>query len=95
MAKKKSGISTRAAKKTYSEVNVHLYYLDNLIPELQADVEALNQNYWYGGKKANEWYESMDTVFAQLIKFDNGVTQLQEELSKVFKRSAGLAGIEF
>ena len=94
MAKKTGGVSTKAAKKAYNNVKEHLETLDKLIPALQSDVEALNANYWYGGVKANNWYESMDSVFEQLIKFDNGVSQLQDALLSVFKK-ASVAGIEF
>ena len=94
MAKKGSGVNTKVAKKAYNDVKKHLAQLETYAKELQNDVESLNKNMWYGGTKAANWYESVSTTFAGVVKFDQGVTQFQSSLHSVFAKSSS-AGISF
>lgn len=95
MAKAKgSGVNTKQAKKAYNDVKKHLANLEAYAKQLQADVESLNKDLWYGGTKANKWYASMNTTFAGVVKFDQGVTQFQNSLHSVFAKSSS-AGITF
>lgn len=90
----KGGVSTKQAKKAYNTVKSHLEALDDLIIQLKTDVEFLNKEVWYGASRANKWYTDMSTRFDNLIKFDNGVSQFQDSLYHVFKKSTA-KGIEF
>ena len=81
---KSSGVNAKVAKKVYNNVNGHLKNLDGYIKNLKADLEKYNKETWYGGKSANKWYDSMSSVFDNIVKFDNGVSQFQTRLETAF-----------
>lgn len=91
---KKSGINTKAAKKAYNELGTELNALVNHLNTLVSDVQDMNKNVWYGGKKANTWYTNMNARYENVYAYCKGINSFRDSLGSVFKK-AKANGIDF
>ena len=94
-SKQKNSVNTKVAKKAYTETNKALESLEKHMEKLAADITAMNKEVWSGGTKATNWYQYANKVYANLVKFDTGVTQFQQNLHAVFAKASPDTGIEF
>lgn len=91
---KTGGVNTKVAKKAYNDLGTHLNALVAHLNTLVTDVQELNKNVWYGGKKANAWYTTLNERYKNVYAYCNGINTFRDSLESVFKK-AKANGIDF
>lgn len=91
---KNGGINSKIAKKAYNDLGTELNALVSHLNSLVTDVQDMNKNVWYGGKKANEWYTNMNARYENVYAYCKGINSFRDSLEGVFKK-AKANGIDF
>jgi hypothetical protein len=95
MAKAKNSVNAKVAKKAYNTTKDALASMETHMEQLAKHISEMNKEVWSGGSKATSWYNYASKVYANMVKFDSGVTQFQQNLYAVFAKGSPDTGIEF
>ena len=91
----KNSVNAKVAKTAYNSTKAALEKLEQHMDKLAKDVNAMNKDVWYGGSRATSWYQLVNVVYQNMVQFDKGVTEFQNELHAVFAKAGDISGIQF